>query len=64
MQKNDLIRRNGTIYRVIELGVGKALVIDCVRLNMPFWVLSQSLKNWETITFEELLSITNKSITI
>ena len=62
MQKNDLIRRNGTIYRVIELGVGKALVIDCVRLNMPFWVLSQSLKNWETITFEELLSITNKSI--
>ena len=62
MQKNDLIRRDGTIYRVIEFGVGKVLVIDCVRLNMPFWVLSQSLKNWETITFEELLSITNKSI--
>ena len=38
MQRNDLFRDNGTIYRVIEIGVGRVLVIDCIKLTMPTWV--------------------------
>lgn len=59
MLRNDLFRFNGTIYRVIEVDVGRMLVIDCVRLTMPTWM---PLKKYPTITFEELLSVTNKVI--
>lgn len=59
MQKNDLFRDNGTIYRVIEIGVGRVLVIDCIKLTMPTWVADTIC---ETIPFEELLSATNKTI--
>lgn len=59
MQKNDLFRDNGTIYRVIEVGGGKVLVIDCIKLTMPTWVADTIC---ETLPFEELLSATNKVI--
>lgn len=59
MLRNDLFRFNGTIYRVIEVDVDRMLVIDCVRLTMPTWM---PLKKYPTITFEELLSVTNKVI--
>lgn len=59
MQKNDLFRSNDTIYRVIEVGVGRVLVIDCIKLTMPTWVADTIC---ETLPFEELLSATNKVI--
>lgn len=59
MQKNDLFRLNDTIYRVIEIGVGRVLVIDCIQLTMPIWM---PLRDYPTITFEELLSVTHKVI--
>ncbi len=59
MQKNDLFQLNDTIYRVLEISVGKVLVIDCIRLTMPTWI---PLREYPTITFEELLSVTNKVI--
>jgi len=59
MQKNDLFKYNGTIYRVVEVGVGRVLVIDCIKLTMPTWVADTIC---ETIPFEELLSATNKTI--
>ena len=59
MQRNDLFKYNGTIYRVIEVGVGKVLVIDCIKLTMPTWVADTIC---ETIAFEELLTATNKTI--
>ena len=62
MQKNDLFRSNDTIYRVIEVEVGRVLVIDCIKLTMPIWVPTSPLKNCDTITFEELISTTNKVI--
>lgn len=62
MQRNDLFRYNGTIYRVIEVGVGRILVINCIKPTMPIWVSTSPLKNCDTITFEELISTTNKVI--
>ena len=59
MQRNDLVRYGSTIYRVIEVGGGRILVIDCIKLTMPTWVADTIC---ETIPFEELLSATNKTI--
>ena len=59
MQKNDLFRFNNTIYRVIEIGIGRVLVVDCINLTMPIWM---PMREYPTITFEELLSTTNKVI--
>ena len=62
MQKNDWFKNNGTICRVIEVGVGRVLVIDCIKLTMPIWMPTDSLAGWATITFEELLSVTHRAI--
>ena len=62
MQKNDLFKNNGTIYRVIEICVGRVLVIDCIRLTMPIWMPTDFLAGLATITFEELLSATHRAI--
>lgn len=62
MQINDLIKYNDTIYRVVEVGVGRVLVIDCIKLTMPTWIPTDALAECPTIPFEELLSVTNKAI--
>ena len=62
MQRNDLVRYGGTIYRVIEVGVGRILVIDCIKLTMPIWMPTHSLRECTKVTLEELLSTTNKTI--
>ena len=59
MQKNDLFKCNGTIYRVVEIGTNKVLVVDCVRLTMPIWM---PLREYSITTFEELLSVTHRAI--
>lgn len=61
MQKNDLFRLNNTIYRVIETGIGRVLVVDCINLTMPIWM---PFRDYPTITLEELLSATNQVIPI
>ena len=62
MQKTDLFRFNNTIYRVIEVGIGKVLVIDCIKQTMPTWIPNDAITECTTIPFEELLSATNKVI--
>lgn len=62
MQKNDLFRLNGTIYRVVEVGTDKALVVDCIRLTMPTWISIEVLNRGAIISLDELLSVSNKTI--
>ena len=38
MKKNDLLRKDNNIIRVLEIEDDKALVIDCVKRSMPKWV--------------------------
>lgn len=59
MQRNDLFKYNSTIYRVLEVDVDKVMVIDCVLLTMPTWM---PLREYPTITFEELLTATNRNL--
>lgn len=37
MQKNDLIQNENSIYRVLQVQNGTALIIDCVKRTMPKW---------------------------
>ena len=37
MEKNQLIRKDGTIYRILEIDGNDALLIDCIRQKMPKW---------------------------
>ena len=55
--KNDIIVHNSQVYRVLETKDDKALVIDCKHFRVPFWIDSQKLDRFETITQEELCNI-------
>ena len=38
MKNNDIIKKDNTIYRVIDITDTKAFVIDCSKKSMPKWV--------------------------
>lgn len=37
MQKNDLIKLDDTIFRVLQIESDRLLVIDCIKRTMPIW---------------------------
>ena len=59
MKKNELIKTQGKIYRVLDVSENEILIIDCVKLIMPQWVEAASIPDAETITDEELCSLTD-----
>lgn len=38
MLKNDLLKNDGEIIRIITIKNNQALVIDCIKRNMPYWI--------------------------
>lgn len=54
MQKNDLLKNESTILRILEVGVTKALVINCITRMMPEWVDKDILTDYERCTEAEL----------
>lgn len=43
MKKNDLFAMDSVIYRVLDIQQDKLLVIDCIKMNMPKWILTDSI---------------------
>ena len=37
MEKNQLIKHCGTIYRILALEEEEILLIDCIKREMPKW---------------------------
>ena len=62
MQKNDLIRVNSSIYRVLAIKDDKVLVIDAISLAMPKWVDISMCDGYEKIENSALVEITKVSI--
>lgn len=58
MQRNDLIQYNGTILRILAINNSKALVIDCLKLNMPHWCNVATIESFELCTEQELATET------
>ena len=58
MEKNQLIKVNGVIYRVLTIEEDSLLMIDCIRKTMPNWYDIDEVRGYEDCTEEELLEVT------
>lgn len=59
MQKNDLLKKNDTIIRVLQIKGDSALIIDCMKRTMPKWVSISLLSGYLNCTEAELLNDTD-----
>lgn len=62
MEKNEIIKVNESIFRILSLNDNKVLVIDCIKATMPIWIDFNSLINGKIITEEELLITLNTTL--
>ena len=58
MEKNQLIKNNGDIYRILALEDDSVLLIDCIKKQMPKWYAIDDVSGYESCIEEELLAIT------
>ena len=59
MRKNDLIQHNGTILRILAINDSNALVIDCLKRNMPHWCNVANIESFAPCTEQELAEQTD-----
>ncbi len=57
MKKNELIKNQDKIYRVLDVSEQEVLVIDCMKLTMPQWIEATSIPDAETITDDIMMLI-------
>lgn len=58
MEKNQLIKNHGTIYRILAVEEDEVLLIDCMKKTMPKWYGLDEIDGYEVCTEKELLEIT------
>lgn len=55
MQKNDLLKNDESINRVLAIEDDKLLIIDCMKLTMPKWETSDVIEDYVHCEEKELL---------
>lgn len=63
MEKNQLIKYQGKIYRILAIDADDVLLIDCIKKAMPKWFKLDEVEGYEVCTEEELLSVTETALT-
>ncbi len=58
MEKNQLVKAQGTIYRVLAVDADDVLLLDCIKKVMPKWYKLDEAGGYEACTEDELLSAT------
>lgn len=58
MEKNQLLKDNGCIYRVLAIEEDSVFMIDCLKKTMPNWYDIDEVRGYEDCTEEELLEVT------
>lgn len=58
MRKNDLIKTENNIFRILDVKEDSVFVIDCIKRTMPKWKEINSFSEYELCTESELLSVT------
>lgn len=58
MKKNDLLKREDSIIRVLEIKDDKALVIDCIKRTMPKWIGIDAINNFAYLSENQLTDTT------
>ena len=54
MKKNDLMKKDDLIVRVLDIGINEVLIINCINKMMPEWVDKSSLDSFTVCTEQEL----------
>lgn len=62
MKKNDLILYNEQIHRILDYKDNQALIINCVKRTMPFFVYTDSIASCSICSENNLLSTCNLSM--
>lgn len=55
MKTNDLLSKDGCIYRILTIRCDNIQIINCIKRTMPHWVSVNYLSNAELISEEKLL---------
>ena len=58
MEKKQLLKDNGSIYRVLAIEGDSVLMIDCLKKTMPNWYDMGEVSGYEDCSEEELLEVT------
>ena len=58
MEKNQLLKNHGCIYRVLAVEEDSVFMIDCLKKTMPNWYDIDEVRGYEDCTEEELLEVT------
>lgn len=58
MEKNQLLKDNGCIYRILAIEEDSVLMIDCLKKTMPNWYDMAEVSVYDDCTEEELLKVT------
>lgn len=58
MEKNQLLKDNGSIYRILAIEEDSVLMIDCLKKTMPNWYDMGEVSGYENCSEEELLEVT------
>lgn len=58
MQKNNLLKKENQIIRVLEIQNEQIFIIDCIKKTMPKWVDADSLCDYAEITEREMQLLT------
>lgn len=62
MQKNDLMRKDDRIIRVLEIKDDTVLIVDCLRKSMPKRILYTELEAFQTCTEQDLSAATGTEV--
>ena len=62
MKKNDLILYNEQIHRILDYKDNQALIINCIKRTMPFFVYTDSIASCSICSENNLLSTCNLSM--
>ena len=54
MKKNDLLKKDDMIVRVLDMNCDKVLIINCINKTMPEWVDKSSLESFVKSSESEL----------
>lgn len=58
MQNNYLLKNNDDIIRVLDVQHGQSLIIDCIKLSMPKWILNNQIDTFVPFSENDLSEIT------
>ena len=59
MEKNDLLRCDNVIIRILEIQPERVFVIDCMKKTMPVWMPKAEFAEYDNCCLQDLLNLTN-----